>query len=88
MNIGLGMEGGIRFLVGDVQRKTVEERKAIMGYSDGLNHIYGIVFQGENSYAAGDNGQIYIFNGERVANLKFKAENTAIQCLGTLTRNS
>lgn len=57
----------------------IEEKKATLpSSSDSLKNIYSIAFNGEDTIAGGDNGMIYTFRADKVADSKFKAENSSI----------
>lgn len=51
-----------------------------------MSNIYGIAFQGDDTYAGGENGFVYIFRQDKVVDSKFKAELTGINCLGFIDR--
>jgi hypothetical protein len=79
LNLVMGAEKGIKFFTVKIQEKVIEEKKATLpSSSDSLKNIYSIAFNGEDTIAGGDNGMIYTFRADKVADSKFKAENCSI----------
>lgn len=59
-----------------------------MSGGDSLKNIYGVTFFGEDTVAAGDNGFIYSFRADKVADFKFKAEICPISCIGVIEKGN
>lgn len=69
-----------------VEEGLIEEKKATISGNENLKNTYGVAFSGEDTLVAGDNGLVYVFRKDKVADSKFKVSNSAASCLGMIQR--
>lgn len=59
----------------------------MIGRADNLKNIFGIAFSaGDEIYAGGDDGTVYVFRQDKVEDRKFAAESTSVQILGFVNK--
>lgn len=62
LNIVLATDKGVRFFTIKLQDKQIEEKKAQFdNQNERMENIYGVAFQGDEIYAGGENGFVYIY---------------------------
>lgn len=79
INVVIGSDKGVRFFTARIHNKLMDEKKATITGTDNLKNAFSVVTKNDaETIVGGDNGYLYNFREDKVADSKHQISKCAI----------